>query len=263
MQREIMYDIPTPIIALLLLAGMVVALYVGHALERTDGRADDQTRNQSNSVQGALTGLLALLLGFTFSLALARHDDRSVQVVNEANAIGTAWLRTDLLPESRGDAARILMRSYTSARIDAAAVPASEIEARNALVAKANATFAEIWRIASTTAREEKSPAAVSFATSLNDMIDALAARDAAVNRHVPELVLFLMFGTFMVLGVIMGYTASQAATRPGIPAYSMLALIVVLVFIIIDLDRPRRGLIEIDQTPLIEVYDMMLAAQG
>ncbi|MFL4471085.1 hypothetical protein ACERZ8_14800 [Tateyamaria armeniaca] len=258
-----MYDIPTPIIALLLLAGMLIALAVGHALDRTEGRADDQTRAQSNTVQGALTGLLALLLGFTFSLALARHDDRSGHVVAEANAIGTAWLRTSLLPEGAQGAAQVLLRGYTASRVEAVEVAASEIEARDALIAKANATFDEVWRIASEVARAEKSPVVNSFVTSLNDMIDALAARDAAVNRHVPELVLFLMFGTFMVLAVIMGFTASQANTRPGVPAYAMMALIVVLVFIIIDLDRPRRGLIEIDQTPLVEVYDAMLAAQG
>ena len=263
MQSEIMYDIPTPIIAILLLIGMLAALFLGRVLEGTPNKADSDTQSQSNTVQGALTGLLALLLGFTFSLALARHDDRSTHVVAEANAIGTAWLRTDLLPEGARDAARVVLRGYTAARIEASEIAASDHAARDALVAKANATFNELWRIAAATARAEKSPVVTSFVTSLNDMIDALAARDAAVNRHVPELVLMLMFCTFIVLAVIMGYTASQANTRPGAPAYAMMALIVVLVFIIIDLDRPRRGLIEIDQTPLVEVYNAMLAAQG
>lgn len=256
---ELMYDFPSYFIAAVLFALMLAAILLGVALGNRQKRTEtEESKNQANAVQGSLLGLLALLLGFTFSLSLGRFDQRSVEVVNEANAIGTAWLRTDLLSDTRRDDARTLLLQYAVSRIEAAQVSAADEVARGALLAQAEGIFADLWRLASTEAREVGNPVAMGFVSSLNDMIDALSNRDFAINRHVPELVLFLLFGTFILLGGVVGYSSAIAGVRPGVPVYALMVLIVILVFLIIDLDRPRRGLIEIDQSKLISTLNGM-----
>lgn len=103
--REVLYDIPSILIALGLLALMLVAMSLSWFL-----------------------GRLALLLGFTFSLGLSRHDTRSTAVVDEANAIGTAWLRTDFLPADLRASAKDDLRRYTRLRLEAAEVSADQVQ---------------------------------------------------------------------------------------------------------------------------------------
>ena len=256
---ELMYDFPSYLIAISLLVLMVLATRLGGVLgRRLEPQENSESRNQANAVQGSLLGLLALMLGFTFSLSLGRFEQRSIEVVNEANAIGTAWLRTDLLGDARRDAAQKLLRRYGELRLAAATVSAADTVERTSLVAEAGTVFADLWALAAAETRATGSPVALSFATSLNDMIDALGTRDAAIDRHVPELVLFLLFATFVLLGLVVGYASAIAGVRPGIPVHTLMMLIVVLVFLIIDLDRPRRGLIEVDQTALVETVAAM-----
>ena len=258
-RNELMYDLPSYLIALCVFALIVVAIHLGRAIGRRRVQTStQQSRDQAQAVQGSLLGLLALLLGFTFSLALARFDQRSVEVVNKANAIGTAWLRSDLVSDARRGAVRDLLRQYGALRIDAAGVSAADDAGRAAMVAKAQAVFAQVWTLAADEARSARDAASVSFVASLNDMIDALSSRDAAINRHVPELVLFLLMATFVLLGGVVGYTSKISSVRPGFPVYALMILIVVLVFLIIDLDRPRRGLISIDQSVLVDTVAAM-----
>lgn len=248
-----MYDVPSYLIAFILLVLMLAAIQLGGVLgRRLESRENEESKGQANAVQGSLLGLLALLLGFTFSLSLGRFDQRSLEVVTEANAIGTAWLRSDLVGETRRDEAKELLRRYADLRVEAAGVSASDAETRNELIAMAEAVFADLWRLASDEAREFPTPVAMAFSASLNEVIDTLATRDAAINRHVPELVLYLLFATFVMLGGVVGYSSAISNVRPSVPVYALMMLIVVLVFLIIDLDRPRRGLIEVDQTKLI-----------
>ncbi len=259
-QNELMYDINSGLIALMLLISMGLAMKLGRYVGgRGRHHHNEESKSQVGAVQGSLLGLLALLLGFTFSLALNRYDDRSKAVVAEANAIGTAWLRTDLLAEDSRAEAKALMSRYGILRLEAGRVPASEHERRAELVGAAETVFAQLWAIASAETATKPGPVSMSFAASLNDMIDALGARDAAIERHVPELVLFLMFATFVLLGSILGYSSGLTAVKAGFPIYAMLILIVVLVFVIIDLDRPRRGLIEVNQASMQAVSETML----
>ena len=262
--RELLYDIPTPLICLGLLAAMLVAMFIAYRLGlRRRVRESEETRSQTTAVQGSLLGLLALLLGFTFSLGLSRHDSRSAAVVEEANAIGTAWLRTDFLPEDIKAEAKDDLRRYLRLRTEAGVVPADQAQRRARLVDNAEAAFDELWVAAAKWTAGGGGPASVSYAASLNDMIDSLGARDAAIERHVPEVVILMLFGTFVLSGAMLGFSSGLAGTLPATPVYLMLALIVLLVFMIIDLDRPRRGLIEVNQSPMTSLLESIRAAQG
>lgn len=154
-----MYDIPSFLIALALLVLMLATIQAGAAIGRHLRHGEsEESKDQSTAVQGSLLGLLALLLGFTFSLSLGRFEQRSVEVVNEANAIGTAWLRTDLLGEERSPEAKALLRSYADLRVEAAAISSAEPETRDALIARAEAVFADLWQLAAEEARETPGP---------------------------------------------------------------------------------------------------------
>lgn len=256
-----MYDIPTIYLAAGLMLGMLAAMVGGYLIGKRRMRfVNDEFRTQTTAVQGSLLGLLALLIGFTFSLALSRHDARSAAVVEEANAIGTAWLRIDFLPPDMQEDARTDLRRYLRLRVEASEITADQHQRRKRLVANAEAAFAELWETAGDAAQARPGPGAVSFGTALNDMVDSLASRSATIDRHVPEVVLMLMYLTFILSGAMLGYSSAIAGARPATPVYLMMMLIVLMVFLIVDLDRPRRGLIEVDQSPLRVLYDTIKA---
>lgn len=255
------YNQNSVLIAATLLALMLLSIWLGSLIGlRRMRRTSDSGRTQVMAVQGSLLGLLALLLGFTFSLSLARHDDRSRAVVAEANAIGTAWLRTDLIEEPARTELRRLMRAYVGARLASARLTMVEDADRAEMHAAAQAAFAQLWSIASATARDAGSPVTLSFVTALNAMFDAYGDRTAALERHVPELVLALLFVTLLFLSWVLGYASTVSGVRPTSPLIVMVFLIITLVFLIIDLDRPRRGFIAIDQSALLDLGADILA---
>jgi hypothetical protein len=249
---EVLYEID----ALYLMIGMLVcvalAVFLGAAAGRTRAaRTTPEGKAQISALQASLLGLLALLLGFSLSLALGRYESRSAAVVTEANAIGTAWLRTDLLPEPSRKEVRAALADYVAIRAKAGSVTLDDDAMRAEKRGEAEAAFARTWKIASAIARTAPNPATVAMANALNDMTDAFGERDAELDRHVPEPVLYLLALAFIFLGWMMGFAPHVAGERPPLSVGVMIALIVLLLFVIIDLDRPRRGFIEVDQTAM------------
>lgn len=251
-----MYDLNSALIAGILFVSMVLAVELGYRIGRIRERsASESSKAHINAVQASLLGVLALLLGFTFSLSLQRFDSRSAAVVDEANAIGTAYLRTQLLPASVRSEVQRLLRDYLRVRVQAGHITLADQAEREVLLAEAKRIVEALWRHARQAAEEDNSPVRSGlFIQSLNELIDSFGRRDAALDRHVPELVLFLLYGTFLMTGSIVGFASGVAGHRAPFVTYIMVALIVLLVFIIIDLDRPRRGLIEVSQKSLIDL---------
>lgn len=262
--KEIMYKLNSPFIATILLVFLIIAVEVGYRLGlRNQPAVDEESKSHVNAFQASLLGVLALLLGFTFSLALQRFDSRSLAMVEEANAIGTTYLRAQLLPPTMEGEVQRLLSSYLDVRVQESAVPLSNQAARQLLLAQASQYQNAIWHYALLAAEEDKSPVTSGlFIQSLNQLIDAFGSRNAALDRHVPEVVLFLLFAVILVAGAIVGYAAGAAGHRPSWVAYLMLVLIVLIVFIIIDLDRPRRGLIEVDHRSLTSLQAAIDAGQ-
>lgn len=262
--QEIMYNQSSILIVTVLFITLVLAMEVGYRLgRRTQARTDAEAKSHINAIQASLLGVLALMLGFTFSLSLQRYDSRSLAVVDEANAIGTAFLRSHLLPPPvRGEVQRML-RDYVDVRVEESMVPLSDEAKRHILLAQAAQNQNDLWRYAMQAVEEDDRPTTTGlFIQSLNELIDSYGRRNAALNRHIPEIVLFLLFGTFIMTWGIVGYGAGVTGHRPPFVAYIMLLLVVLLILIIIDLDRPRRGLIEINHTSLTELQSAIQSAQ-
>lgn len=260
-----MYDLSSIVIAVALFVSMALAIEAGYRIGRGVARhATEASRVHVNAIQAALLGVLALLLAFTLSLALQRFDSRSAAVVDEANAIGTAYLRTQLLPPSLQAEARASLVAYVDLRLQEGATTPVERAERQATGARTAELQNALWRYGVRAAELDGRPVTSGlFIQSVNDLIDSNGRRNAALARHVPEVVLFLLYGTFLLTGTIVGYAAGLTGQRASYVTYIMVALIVMLVFIIIDLDRPRRGLIEIDQSSLRDLRASMTVGGG
>jgi len=261
--KELMYGINASLLSLVILAIVLAGIEVGSLLGRRVKQAavDDDSKTHINSTQASTLGILGLLLAFTFSLALQRFDTRSDAMVDEANAIGTAYLRAQMLPQPYRDEARALMRDYVDVRIKTDGISAVIDDEREALMAQAGALQNAIWDAARRAAEANPAPVpAGMFVQATNELIDSFGRRGAAIDRHVPEVVLYLLLGTFLITSVIVGYSAGVVRRRPPLVSFAMVVLIVVLVFVILDLDRPRRGLITVSEKNFRDLQTSMKA---
>ena len=259
---ELMYDINSGAIAGVLFGSMLLAIEIGLRVGfSAKNSATEASRSHVSAIQSSILGILALLLAFTFSLSLQRFDSRSEAVVNEANAIGTAYLRAQLLPASLRDDAQVALREYLELRVQASAVSGIERAERQELLTKTARSQTTLWGFARRAAEANPNPVTSGlFIQSLNEVFDAFGRRVAALDRHVPEMVLLLLYVTFVMAGAIVGFASGAGGHRPSMASYIMIVLMVVLVFIILDLDRPRRGVIEVSQKSL---YDLQAAIKG
>jgi hypothetical protein len=236
-----------PLAAILIFAAAEIGCRLGR---RSSDREREQVRAHITTIQSALLGLLALLIGFTFSISLSRYDARRDLLLGEANAIGTAALRAQFLPEGHAVTAMALLRDYTDTRFiySPREEPPPARDVGQALLDK-------LWAEAVlATAQDPKSVPAGLFAQSLNDVIDFNEKRRIANRNHVPEIAFLLLFGLSAVAIGFMGYGAGLVGTRQRIPNAIVAVSIALVIMLIADLDRPKRGLITVDQQALTDV---------
>lgn len=245
-----MYSINSVVIAVSLFVFILLANEIAYRVaRRSAATADDGITTQTNAIQAGILGLLALLLGFSFNMALQRFDARSSATIEETNAIGTAWLRTALLPEQNAAEIRSLLSDYVDARLESSKIDMTDAAKREEAATRTLQIQAQLWQIVTDAAAGDLPAAKISLVIqALNEVIDTYGKRQAQLDKHVPEVVLLLLFVIFIVTGSILGAAAGLAGGRPLLATVSMAALIVLVIFIVIDLDRPRRGLIQVDQ---------------
>lgn len=261
--REFLYNQSSLLIAVLLLLSLIIIIEIGVRVGRVRQAAcDDTFRSHVNTVQASVLGLMALLLGFTFSMALQRFDGRSDALVDEANAIGTTYLRAQFLPEPVREEAVALIRRYVALRVEAGRIGLDRPEDRHALIVQSMAMQDQIWALAGRAVVLDPSPSTSGlFIQTLNDMIDSFGRRDAMLNRHVPELILWLLYGTVLLTGAVLGYACGIGGHRPSAVSFVFGLMVVVVSVVIIDIDRPRRGLIQVDQSSLVNLAAAIGAA--
>ena len=258
MNQEIMYNQSS----ILIVGSLFVTIMIAHEIcfqigKRYQKKTDHEVKSQTSAIQAGILGLLALLLGFTFNMSLQRFDSRSYAVINEANAIGTALLRTKLLPKPYDSITEDLLQKYVDLRIEISKVDLTMLEKRKTINEETIRIQNQIWEYSIKAAEIDPRPVTTGyFITSLNDVIDTRGERNAILQRHIPELILFLLFIVFIIGGALMGYTSGLGLTRAYIPTVMFTLLIVLVVFIIIDLDRPKRGFIQVKQDSLIELKE-------
>ena len=214
-------------------------------------RHSEGYREPIGALQGALLGVVGLILAFGLSLAVGRYQDRRAHVVTDANTIGTAYLRAQTIAEPQRSRSLELLRAYNDLAIRMTyEIPGSD--AIRATAAQQGQLQRSLWRLAgqSLDARPRDSAPRL-YVDSLNDMIDQQTVRLAGLNNRVPDAVLWLeLLGAALALGLLALYLS---VLGKGLLPIAAAALIVsFLVLITFDLDRPTRGLIEIPATPLL-----------
>jgi len=250
-----MYSVNSGLIVAFLLIVALAVMEIGFRLGHPSRHAhDDDSKGHVNATAATTLGIVGLLMAFTFSLALQRFDSRSDAVVDEANAIATAYLRAQLLPVPlRADVMKQL-RAYLDLRVKADAVSPVDPEWRG-LLDQAARVQSSLWVGARRAAELEPNPVTSGlFIQSLNELIDSFGRREAALNRRVPDLVLYLLFATFVLSGLIVGFAAGVGGRRPSWVTIGMVVLMGAVIYVVLDLDRPRRGLIKVNETNLLEL---------
>ena len=201
----------------------------------------------SGAMEGAVFGLMALLIAFTFSGAGSRFDARRAIAVEEVNCIGTAWLRLDLLPPSAQPPLREKFRQYVDARL-AFVRRLPDIAAARSELTRAGILQTEIWAEAVAVCRESgSSPATMLLLPALNQMFDIATTRTAGMQMH-PPLVIYLMLGLLVLAGAMLaGYGMGTGKVHHWFHAAAFVLVLVLAIYVILDFELPRVGLIRID----------------
>jgi hypothetical protein len=236
--------------AFLLLPAMIVLLEVGRRLRRQHADAV-----VSSAIEGAIFGLFGLLLAFTFSGAVSRFDTHRQLLTQEANDIGTAYLRLDLLPAQAQPELRQLFRDYTTSRLHLYDAVGEEISPETVRLQR------EIWQRSTAGAMSQgANPDATKLLLpAINDMIDITSTRQNAFNMHPPDVVYWLLFVFSGGAALMAGYSM-KAGPRDWMYSIALALAVTLTVYTILDVEYPRRGLIrlqQLDQT-LISLRDSM-----
>jgi hypothetical protein len=202
--------------------------------------------------------LLALLLGFSFSLALGRYDARRGTLLREANAIGTTFLRAGLLDDKMAESMRLELRAYVAQRLAYARADAAP-QQRAIADAKSDDIQSDMWRMAIESAHKDpRSTVVPLFISSLNDTINLETEERAVLTNHIPDVVMFWLLLIAFIAALMMGYGFGRQG-RHAVVFKAIFAVMVALVLgLILDLDRPQRGIIRVNLTPLQTVQQTM-----
>jgi hypothetical protein len=237
-------------LGLLLFAVLLGATGLGVFLGHRVRHLSDSLKEPFGILQGALLGLVGLLLAFGLSLAVSRYEDRRANIVSEANAIGTTYLRAQTLPEPIRSRSLDLLIRYTQSAIRLSELVPGSAEAQ-AAAALEERIQRQLWALAGEALDAAPTASAPRlYVETLNEMIDDETVRVAALGNRVPTAVLVLaVLGSAIALGLLAAYLA--IAGRGVIAVVLASALIAFLLLVTADLDRPTRGMIRVPDTVL------------
>jgi hypothetical protein len=255
----VFHQAPLQLFALCLPAifGLGVAMYF--FLEFGSWMGRKHLRSGRSSIQetlgvidGPIFALFGLLIAFTFSSALNRFDDRRKLIVEEANDIGTAYLRLDLLPVADREVVQGLFRSYVDSRIKTYEL----IPDMTAVVAEYSHTQdlqAQIWKdCVNGAAKTSNTLAGMQLLPAINAMIDITSTRTAAMQFHPPLIIFGMLMVMSLVTAVLVGYQMAGLERRSWLHVALFIITITLTCYVILDIEYPRIGLIRMDATDVI-----------
>ena len=244
-------------LGLTLLAIILGTTAIGLVLGRYLRHRSEHLREPVSVLQAALLGLVGLVLAFGLALAVGRYEARRTAVVDEANAIGTTYLRAQTLPEPiRTQSLERLVR-YTDTSI-ALSNSIPESAKADAAIAAGQRLQRELWGLAGQALAEKPVDSAPRlYVETLNNMIDMQTVRVAGLNNRVPGAVLAVEVGGAVVALALLAFYLSILGRGVGTVLLAA-GLITLLLLVTFDLDRPTRGLIKVPDTPLVNLRASM-----
>lgn len=214
----------------------------------------DEKETPVGAIVGSILGLFAFLLAFTFGMAGSRYETRRQAVLDEANAIGTTYLRTRLLPEPQAVESESLLRRYVDARL--IAVQPGRLKEG---IAQSEELHGLLWAQAVKAAERDRGPITGLYIQSLNELIDLHATRvQFGLRNRIPGVI----WAGLLVLAVVamtsVGYQSGLSATRRSPAMVALLVAFVGVLYLIADLDRAQEGLLTVGQDAMLDVQRSM-----
>jgi hypothetical protein len=249
-----MLDLSNPVligggVALVMLFGILLCLVGGRWIgQRAIARHGAAGMPSISSLEGAVFALLGLLIAFTFSGALQRFDVRRAQAVDEANAVGTAYLRIDLLPASAQPALRESFRNYVDARIATyGSLPNIELAKRE--LGHSLQLQGEIWAqaVAAVRAPESRPETELLLMPAINQMFDLATVRVAATQIHPPLIIYLMLIGLSLAAALLAGYQTAGEKGYDWIHKIGFATIVAFTVYVILDIEYPRLGFVRLD----------------
>jgi hypothetical protein len=253
----VFFSLPSWAVGLLLIAAIGSATALGYAIGRYLRQHEAKLREPFGVLQGALLGVVGLILAFGLSLALGRYEDRRASTVDEANAIGTSYLRAQLIAEPARTRSLELYPRYADLAIQVSQeVPGSSGMRRT--TSAEGVLQRRLWHLAGQSIADAPLASAPRlYVDSLNETLDAQSTRLAALTNRVPGAVLALeVIGAAIAIGLLALHISILG--RGLMAMLAAAALVTLLLLVTFDLDRPTRGLIKVPDTPLVAVRASM-----
>jgi len=250
------------LIALGQFVGMVALLEVGRRIGIHRRHKDPEgAREGVGAAEGAIFALLGLLIAFTFSGAAARFDSRRHLIVEEANAIGTAYLRVDLVAPDLQPVMRDSFRRYLEARLDVyRKIP--DMPAVEAALTEVSRQQKDIWHqaVAATRAPGSHPNLTVLLLPALNAMIDITTTRTMAASFHPPTIIFVMLMALALAAALLAGHAMSTAKTRSWTHVVAFAAAVAASLYVILEIEYPRLGFIRVDSfdSALVGLRDLM-----
>ena len=241
-------------VALVLIAAEI-GFRIGIWLQRRD--TDSGKTPMTGAVVGGMLGLIAFLLAFSIGIVINQHNSRKAMVVTEANAIGTAYLRAGFLGETDRTSSRDLLREYVEVRL-AATVDLTLFEST---LKRSEEIHGQLWSIVEDNVRQgQESDIMALFIESINEVIDVHTLRLAAVELRLPRQLGVMLYAATILSFLLVGVANSADGKRDPIAILLFALAFVAVLMIIVDLDRPQEGLLNVSQTALSDLLQQMTA---
>ena len=239
-------------VALLLLA-TEIGFRIGIRLQRRDSSLEGQP--VTNTVVGAMLALMAFLIALTVGIVIEQHNARKGLVITEANAVGTAYLRSGFLGEPDLTRSRDLLREYVEIRLTAASDPA-QLEL---VVDRSEEIQGELWSIVEDNVRQGNDSDIMGlYIESVNAVIDVHTLRIAAVHLRLPRLLGIMLYSAMVLSFVLVGVSNSADGERDFLAILLVTLVFVAVLMIIVDLDRPQEGLLTVSQAAMSDLLRQM-----
>ncbi|WP_248803964.1 DUF4239 domain-containing protein [Pseudomonas sp. MWU13-2100] len=237
-----------PWYALAIFVAIVLFIEIGRRIGARHLALDPEgARTGIGAIEGAVFGLLALLIAFTFSGAATRLDIRRNLIVEETNAMGTAWLRLDLMPPASQPALHQVFRDYVDARI-AYYRDLNEIDLSRHDNQRANALQLELWKQTVAALPQMPTPTlGANLLQALNQMIDITTTRAVASETHPPLVIYLMLIALTQISALFIGYGMAGTATRNWLHSLGYALVMVCVLYVILDFEFPRLGIIRVD----------------
>lgn len=243
MIHSFLFDLDAIYLIVILFFSMLAAIWIGYKT----GLKKTKTDNKNSEISSALLGLLALILGFTFAMSGSRYENRKNNLIDEANCIGTAILRSDIYPDSLKNEFKKDFNSYLNSRKEYYLLDNDEVKLNASLKQSAEASE-KLWNRATFFAKnKDYFIQSNMMLPALNEMFDSASKSNMVLNSKVPETIVYLLFAFSIVISFFIGYNSGLEKKINAKFISGFCFLICIVIFITLDLDRPRRGLIKLD----------------